>query len=266
MNVSRDFLKTLGIPILAGRDFMDEDAQGGVNGIIIDENLARKYFPEEDPLGQHINGKPIIGIASTLKDYDELAPAINTIYKPLSGYCYILSDIIVQTQGDPMRLADTLREQVAGLDKDLEIKIHTLTSDLAEMLAPRRYTTTLLSLFAQIALILAAVGLFALLQYTVTQRTHEIGIRMALGATRMSIAQTFLYRSVRLILLGSLAGLLGGYTTSRLMASLLYKATPIHPGMLAIMLTILVTTALLASYLPARRAAKIDPMEALRYE
>jgi len=267
VDVSLDFFKTMGIPILEGRAFTDEDAQGRVGGIIIDENLARKYFHQDNPIGQRINGKPIVGVASTLRDYDELAPAINTIYKPISGFCYLISDLVVKTQGDPMRLAAMLRAQVSDLDSDLEIReIRTLTSDLAQMLAPRRYTTILLGLFAQIALILAAVGLFGLLQYTVTQRTHEIGIRMALGATRTNITQTFLCRNVRLILLGILTGLLGGCIAGRLMTSLLYDAGPTDPVVLAITLLILLATALLASYLPARRAAKIDPMEALRYE
>jgi predicted permease len=267
MMASLDFFKTLGIPILEGRGFTDEDVQGGVQGIIIDENLARRYFPEGSPVGQRIDGTPIVGVASTLKDYSELAPGINTIYRPMSGYCYLLSDLVVRTQGDPLHLADMVRAQVAGLDKDLEIReIRTLTTDLAEMLAPRRYATVLLGLFAQVALALAAVGLFGLLQHTVTQRTHEIGVRMALGATRADITRTFLRRSVLLILLGILVGVLGGCLASRLMASLLYEASPTDPAMLATTLAILVGPAVLASYLPARRAARTDPMVALRYE
>jgi putative ABC transport system permease protein len=266
-NVSPDFFKTMGMSILEGRGFTEEDIQGGVREIVIDQNLARKYFPQGSPLGQRINGSLIVGVVGTLKDYSELTPAINTIYEPISGFCYLMSDLVVRTEGDPIRLADMVRAQVAGLDKDLEIReIHALTSDLAEMLAPRRYATVLSGLFAQVALILAAVGLFGLLQYTVTQRTREIGIRMALGATHAGIAWTFLRRSLGLILLGVLAGLLGGYLASRFMASLLYEASPTDPAMLAITLSILVTIALLASYLPARRAARIDPMEALRYE
>jgi len=267
MDISQDFFKTMGMPILKGRGFTEEDAQGGINGVIIDENLARKYFPEEDPIGQRIDGVPIVGVASTLKDYNELASVISTIYRPISGYCFLISNIVVRAESDPTRLTGMIRAQVSSLDKDVEIRsIHTLTSDLAGMLAPRRYTTILLGLFAQIALILAAVGLFGLLQYTVTQRTHEIGIRIALGATRSHITQTFLCQSIRLVMLGILAGLLGGYIVSRLMTSLLYEASPTDPAMLAITLSILVTTALLASYLPARRAAKVNPMEALRYE
>jgi putative ABC transport system permease protein len=267
MDVSQDFFKTMGMPILRGRSFIEEDAQGGINGVIIDENLARKYFPEEDPIGQRVDGKPIVGVASTLKDYRELAPTINTIYKPISTFCYLISDLVVKAEGEPARLSGMIRTHVADLDKDLEIgEIHTLTSDLASMLAPKRYTTILLGLFSQIALILAAVGLFGLIQYTVTQRSHEIGIRIALGATRTEITQMFLRRSVRLIMLGILAGLVGGYIASCLMISLLYESSPTDPVMLAIILSILVTVAFFASYLPARRAAKIDPMEALRYE
>lgn len=267
MDVSQDFFKTMGMPILKGRGFTEEDAQGGISGIVIDENLARKYFPDEDPIGQRIDGVPIVGVASTLKDYNELAPVISTIYRPISGYCFLISNIVVRAESDPTRLTSMIRAQVSSLDKDLEISsIHTQMSDLAGMLAPRRYTTILLGLFAQIALILAAVGLFGLLQYTVTQRTHEIGIRMALGATQTSITQVFLFQSVWLVMLGILAGLVGGYIVSRLMTSLLYESSPTDPAMLAITLSILFTAALLASYLPARRAAKIDPMEALRYE
>ena len=266
-DVSPDFFKTMGMPILEGRSFTQEDVQGGVRGIVIDQNLARKYFPQGSPLGQRIDGKPIVGVVGTLKDYSELEPAITTVYAPISGFCYLISDLVVRTEGDPMRLADMVRARVAGLDKDLEIRgIHSLTSDLAEMLAPRRYTTVLSGLFAQVALVLAAVGLFGLLQYTVTQRTREIGIRMALGATQAGIARTFLRRSLGLILLGISAGLLGGYLTSRLMTSLLYETGPTDPAMLAITVSILVAVALLASYLPARRAARIDPMAALRYE
>jgi putative ABC transport system permease protein len=257
----------MGISIVEGRAFTPEDASGGVGAIVIDQNLARKYFPQGSPLGQRIDGRPIVGVASTLRDYGELAPTINTIYAPISRYCYLISDLVVRTQGDPLRLEDMVRAQVATLDKDLEIRaIRTLTSDLAEMLAPRRYTTVLLGLFAQVALVLAAVGLFGLLRYTITQRTHEIGIRMALGATQANIARTFLRRSLGLVLLGILVGLFGGWFASRMMTSLLYEARPTDPAVLALTLLVLLTTALLATFLPARRAAKVDPMVALRYE
>jgi len=266
-DVSLDFFRTMGMSILEGRGFTEEDARGGVQAIVIDENLARRYFQQASPLGQRINGKPIVGVVSTLRDYSELTPAINTIYQPISGFCYLISDLVVRTEGDPLALAGMVHAQVAGLDKDLEIgEIRTLSADLAEMLAPRRYTTLLLGLFAQVALALAAVGLFGLLQYTVTRKTHEIGVRMALGATQANVTRAFLRRSVTLIVPGILAGLLGGYFTSRLMTSLLYEASPTDPALLAITVSILVGTALLASYLPARRAAKVDPMVALRYE
>ncbi len=215
---------------------------------------------------QRVDGLPIVGVVSTLKDYHSLTPAMNTIYIPLS-HCSGFADLIVRTHGDPMVLADVVKAHVTSLDKNVELtSVHTVKSFLDGMLARERYTAILLGLFAQIALILAAVGLFALLQYTVSQRTREIGIRMALGATQTTIANAFLRQAVTLVLLGVFAGLLGGYIASRVMTSLLYDVSPTDPGMLAITLSILIATALLASYLPARRAAKIEPMQALRCE
>lgn len=179
----------------------------------------------------------------------------------------MISDLLIRTQDNPLRVTDTLRAQVRVLDKDLEItNIRTLASILDEMLAPRRFTTLLLGLFTQIALILAAVGLYGLLQYTVTRSTREIGIRIALGATGAMITQSFLYRSLRLILSGMSIGLLGSYAVSRAITSLLFQSKPMDLGLLAITVSILFVVSFLACYLPIRRAARIDPMAALRYE
>jgi putative ABC transport system permease protein len=266
--VSCDFFQAMGIRILKGRSFTDQDTLAGPQAaVIIDDNFARKYFPKEDPIGQHINGTPIVGVAATLKDFKELSPGIVTIYKPVSEFCYLLSDLVVKTQGNPLRLADVIRSQVSALDKDLEIaKIQTLESTLAEMLAPRRFTTILLGLFAKMALILAVVGLFGLLQYTVTHSTRDIGIRMALGATDVRITCSFLRQGIGLILAGIGMGLLGGYAVSRAVTSLLFRSGPTDPSMLAVIIGALFSVTLLACYVPARRAAKVDPMEALRYE
>jgi len=267
VDVSCDFFETMGMRIIKGRGFTDQDTLNGSQTLIIDENLARKYFPEEDPLGQRINGVPIAGVVASLKDFEDLSPDIVTIYKPISQFCYLTSDLIVKTERDPLLSIDILRAQVSALDKDLAIaKVRTLESILAEMLATRRFTTLLLGFFVQIALVLAAVGLFGLLQYAVTHATREIGIRMALGATPASIRQSFLRQGIWLVLPGIGIGLLGGYTVSRAITSLLFQSEPTDLGMLAITVGALLSVALLACYLPARRAAKVDPMEALRHE
>jgi len=265
--VSPDFFKTMGMKIIKGRDFTEQDTQSGSRSFIIDENLANKYFHDIDPIGQRIDGVPIVGVVSTIRDFEELAPSINTIYKPIQRHCYQISDLIVRTNGDPLRLAATLREQVSILDKEQEIsKIETLNTNLSIMLAPRRFTTILLGIFAQITLFLAVVGLYGLIHYTVTQNTHDIGVRMAIGATQANITKTILGKSIVLILPGMILGLVGAYIVSRFITGLLYKTGPTDPFTFFYSVLLLITASLIACYLPARRAAKIDPMEALRYE
>ena len=271
--VSTTFFSTLGMRILKGRGFTQEDTQGANTGVIIDENLARRHFPEGDPLGRRIaiGGKdagPIVGVVTTLKDYNALNPDIIAVYWPLSDYCWSYSaELVVRTEGDPMRQASVLRSLVIDLDKDLKVSsINTVEETLSTMLAPRRFVTVVLGAFAQIALVVAALGLYGLLQYSVSRRTHEIGVRMALGATRERVVRTVLRQGGLLILVGIGLGLIGGYAMSRIVASLLYESKPTDPAMLVVVLIVLLVAAFGACYIPARRAAKVDPMVALRYE
>ncbi len=272
--VSRDFFATMGMRVLQGRGFTAQDMQGAKRGVIIDERLARRYFPQGDPVGQQVGAGnaemlPVVGVVSSLRNYEALNPGIIAIYWPLSEYCFgsPVVDVVVKADETPLRLASALRAQVAALDEDLKVfSIETLESSLAKMLAPRRFVALLLGVFAQVALALAALGLYGLLQYSVARRTHEIGIRMALGATRGRVLQTVLRQGGLLILVGTGLGLVGGYAMSQIVASLLYESKPTDPAMLIATLTTLFGVALLACYLPARRAARIDPMVALRYE
>lgn len=265
--VSPDFFPAMGIHLLRGRAFTDRDVSQGRRVAIINENIARKYFADTDPIGQQVNGRTVVGICSVIRDFEEMSPLINDIYQPIESFYYQISDIVVRTQGDPLRLAGALRAQVSQLDKYQEIsKLQTLVARLDEMLAPRQFTTLLVSLFAQVALILSVVGLYGLLQYTVTQRTRDIGIRKALGATQRQITGVFLRQGILLITLGISIGLIGSVFASRLLASLLYEARLTDFTMLIVSILILAATGLLACYLPARRAARTDPMEALRYE
>jgi putative ABC transport system permease protein len=255
------------VRILKGRGFTREDIQSGGHAIIINENLARKYFADTDPIGRRIDGRPIVGVVSAVRDFEELSPTVNEIITPITDFVYQVSDLIVRTHGDPARLADLLRAEVAALDKYQEVSsIQTLEGRLNEMLAPRRFMTLLLGFFAQLALVLSAVGLYGLLQYVVTQRTRDIGIRMALGATQGRVVRSLLCQGFLLLALGTAVGLLGGIAASRLMASWLYEASPTDLAVLIATVSLLATVTLLATYLPARRAARIDPMEALRYE
>lgn len=266
--VSLDFFKAMGMSILKGRDFTVQDTLSrGERSVIIDENMAKKYFADVDPIGQRINGCPVVGIVSTIRDFEALSPTITTVYYPITDFCYTVSDLVVRTRGAPLKIAGAVRAHVSALDKDLEITTTTtLEAKLSDMLAPHHFVTSLLGLFAPIAVILATVGLFGLLQSTVTHRTRDIGIRMAIGATQSRILGTVLRRGALLTLIGIGLGAIGGYITGRVMESLLYESSPGDP--LVLLGTMLMTFAvsLLACWLPARRAAKIDPMKALRYE
>jgi len=266
--VSLDFHKTMGMAIVKGRGFTEQDALGtGMPCIIIDETIARKYFQDVDPVGRRISGMTIVGVVKTIRDFEELAPSVNTIYMPAHGNYFMVSDLVVRTAGDPLRLADAVRAQVALLDKELEVqRIYTLKETLASMLAPRRFITILLGLFAQITLILAAVGLYGVIQYSVAQGTRDVGIRMALGATRSNVLVAVLKQGLVVALIGVAAGVAGALAATRVLSSLLYGVSSTDPLTLAAVSLALIAIALLATYLPARRAARIDPMAALRHE
>jgi putative ABC transport system permease protein len=277
--VTPGFFETLGMRLLKGRTFTEEDMQGTTRRAIIDENLARRYFADLDPIGRQVHTKDmdytiegvdvdytIVGVVSTLKDFRHLDPALGVLYHPQSRYWRDMV-LVVRTDRDPLRLAGAIRAQVAELDKDEVVtEVETLEANLSHLLAPQRFSLVLLGLFAGIALILATAGIYGLLQYSTAQQTHDIGIRMALGARRGDVLRAVLGRGLRLTLLGVVLGLAGAYALPRLLASLLYGVPPTDPLTFVGVSLVLVAVAVLASYPPARRAAKVDPMVALRHE
>ena len=271
--VSDDFFAALGMRILRGRGFMPQDALAAEKGVIIEENLARRFFPGQDPIGRRIgikndpNVTHVVGVVSSLRDYTTLTTDVIGVYWPLSACADPYGDIVVKFDGDPLQLGPAIRAQALNLDEDLKIaSIQRIEEILYPLLSTRRFAVVLLGAFAQIALIVAALGLYGLLQYRVSRRTHEIGVRMALGATQGRILYTVLRRGGLLILVGVGLGLAGGYAMSRIVASLLYESKPTDLVMLVFVLTTLLVTALAACCIPARRAAKVDPMVALRCE
>jgi len=270
--VGPGFFETMGIRLLKGRTFTDDDIRESKKAIVmVDENLARKYFPDTDPIGQSINvsggESVIVGVVDTLRDFLTPAPAHDTVYQPAEWYVSPQMVLLVRTDGDPIQLAGALRAEVAALSKEeVILKIETLEATLAQMLAPQRFSMILFSLFAGIALTLAAVGVYGLLQYSTMQQTHDFGIRMALGASKIHILTMVMLQGLRLTMVGVLTGLAGALVLTRVLSSLLYDVTRTDPLTLGCVSLVLTGVALLASYLPARRATRIDPMVALRCE
>ncbi|MEN6426927.1 MAG: ABC transporter permease [Phycisphaerales bacterium] len=264
------FLESMGVRLLKGRPLTESDMQEPVDSVIIDENVARKYFAGIDPIGLKISlyeMKPaIIGVVSALKDFEHLDPRVGKIFLPLTQSNQFMV-LVVRTEGDPMQLAGAIRSQVAALDKDgVDVSFEGLDAYLSGMIAPQRFSVVLLGLFAGMALTLAAVGIYGLLQYSTSQQTHDIGIHVALGARKEDVLKAVLARGLRLTLVGVVIGLAGAWGLTRFLSSLLYGVPPTDWPTFACVSLVFIGIAMLASYLPARRAARVDPMAALRCE
>jgi len=273
--VTWDYFRAIGIPLLKGRLFelSDMRTQGPIgegSAIIIDEALAKRFWPDREPLGANIgwgNEGPwgtIVGVVGTVHTKDLIEESKGTIYFP--SY-FGSATLVVRTADDPRSLAETIREQVLAVDANQPLyDILTMDERLAGSLEARRFAVTLLGVFAALALLLAAIGLYGVIAYLVTQRRHEIGIRVALGATGVDVLKLVLKQAIQLALIGVAIGLVAAFALTRLLASLLFGVSATDPLTFASICVILITVALTASYVPARRATKIDPMVALRYE
>ncbi len=268
--VSDGFFETMGVRLLKGRTFTEADLREPISAVVIDETLARKYLSDVDPIGEKIDfggiQLTIVGVVSALKDFQHLDPRAGKIFLPWTrSFCAMV--LVVRADGDPMQLAGAIRSQVAAIDEDaVDVSFEGIAAYLSDMIAPQRFSVVLLSLFAGIALTLAAVGIYGLLQYSTSQQTHDIGIRMAMGARREDVLKTVLAHGLRLTLVGVAIGLAGAWGLTRLLASLLYGVPP-RDGLTFICVSlVLIAVAVVASYLPARRAAEVDPMVALRCE
>jgi predicted permease len=270
-SVTPDFFAALRVRFLRGQTLSEQDP----DGVVIDEILARECFPGVDPVGQRLitedsffghNLHIILGVVDTVRSFDILAPVQGTVYAMATEF-ENWPVFLIRTDGDPMRLAPAVRQQVADLEPDPVIQtLEPLETTLSQTLAPRRFVMILLSLFAGIALVLATIGVYGLLQYSTTQQTHDIGIRMALGARRIDILRAVVGQGLKLTVIGVSLGLVGAFVLTRLISSFLYGVTRTDPMTFTCVPLVLAGVALLASYLPARRAARIDPMVALRYE
>jgi predicted permease len=273
--VSNDYFRAMGISLLRGRTFTDQDRKNTTPVAVINEAMARQYWPGEDAIGKRIlwGGRPaftIVGVVNNVKLYGldaEAGPGIYmSVFQVESGISF-QTVFAVRGPGDPVSLIPAVRKEIWSVDKELPIyDVSTMKDVIAESLAHRRFTLRLLSTFAAIALLLAAVGLYGVISYSVTQRTQELGVRMALGATPSDLLRLVVGSGTRLAAVGIGSGMVAAFVLTRFMSSMLFGVRPEDPLTFITVSLLLLFVILLASYVPARRAAKVDPMVALRYE
>jgi putative ABC transport system permease protein len=275
--ISPGYFDTMSIPLLAGRQLSEQDSENAPNAVVISETMAHRFWPGEDAVGKRIaigrirsdaDWTQVIGVVKDVRQFELNAaprPQMYLSYKQ-AGF-FTSEDLVVRTDVEPASLAATVRKAVWEIDKDQPVSdIRTMDEILAESIARQRFSMLLLGVFAGVALLLAAVGIYGVMSYSVAQQTHEIGIRMALGATTGAVLKMAVGYGLKLVVAGVVIGLIAAFALTRLMATLLFGVTPTDPATFVVISVLLVLVAGVASYVPARRATKVDPLIALRYE
>jgi predicted permease len=270
------YFASLGIPLVHGRDFNDGDTTTAPGVVIINEEMARRHFPGEEPIGQRLKlGPPtssqpwltIVGVARNVRHFGLDSPIRREIFRPYSQAVWPEMTIAVKTVVEPTTLSFAAKAGLARIDPEQPVsRLRTMQEVVSDSIGGRRFPMLLLALFSSVALILAAIGVYGVVSYIVSQRTREMGIRVALGARRAQVVQLVVSGSLRPIVAGLVVGVGGAVLASRLLSTLLYEVKPSDPIVLAGIVSILGVTAAAASWLPARRAANVDPLVALREE
>jgi predicted permease len=268
-----NYFQTIGIPVLSGRGFTEQEAKEDKRTIIVNESMARQHFPGQNPIGQYLRVQmmpdpqpmEIIGVVADAKYKTLEGPPYPMVYWAHPQLVYSEMTYVVRTNGDPMNLAAAVRREIQTIDKDQPVAdVRTMQSWIDELTARSRFGTLLLTIFAGLALVLAAIGIYGVMSYSVTQRTHELGIRIALGAKTLDVLKLILGRGLALTLVGIVLGLAASFVLTRFLSSLLFGVSATDPVTFAGLALLLTAVALLACYVPTRRAMKVDPMVALR--
>jgi putative ABC transport system permease protein len=275
--VTPDYFQTMSIPNLKGRSFTEQDRENTPRVIIVNEALASRYWPNENPIGKRLllfeegQGKQewleIVGVVGNVRHKAIEMESMEEVYLPYNQSPGNFMNLVVRTTSDPASMAPAIRGQVLSVDKDQPVSdIMTMDQRVAKSVAAKRFVMFLLGAFSILALGLASVGIYGVMAYLVTQRTQEIGVRMALGAQKRDVLKLVVRKGMALAIIGAAIGLVASLALTRLMRSLLFEVTPTDWLTFVTASTVLLIAALLASYIPARRATKVDPLTALRYE
>ena len=273
--VDKEYFRTMEIPLITGRNFTDSDTYKTKPVAVIDQTLARRYWPGQNPLGQELKfgfgrglqGLTIVGVAGDIKSDGFEAPSVPHIYVVLGQFAPINAVVFLRSRRDAEELGQAVRREVESIN--LNVPVHSSSSMdqiIARSVADRRFALELLGVFAAVALLLAAIGIYGVMSYSFSQRTHEVGIRVALGAQRLHILRMALAEGMRIVVIGLAAGLVGAAIMTRFFRSMLFDVGTTDPITFLSVSAILAGVALFACYIPARRATRVDPLVALRQE
>jgi putative ABC transport system permease protein len=277
-SVTPDYFKVMQIRLVRGRTFIETDNETSPFVVLVSKTAAERWWPNQDPVGKRVRlpgftsemaqqWRAVVGVVEDVKQAKLDAPRTMQIYLPHPQNRNGVMVLAVRTDRDALNYASSVRQQVSALDRDLAVSnVASMEEVFSDSVAARRFSTVLLGLFAGLGLLLAAVGLYGILSYSVAQRTREIGIRMALGAARTDVLSLVAGQGLRLALVGIAVGIVAAFAITRLMSSLLFEVSSTDPATFAAVTLLLFSVALLACYIPARRATKVDPIVSLRYE
>jgi putative ABC transport system permease protein len=273
--VDAQYFRTMEVPLITGRNFNDFDTYKTQPVAVIDQTLARQYWPRENPLGQQIKfgfgrgtqGVTIVGVAGDIKSDGFEAPSVPHIYVALGQFAPVNAVVFLRSRGEVEHLGEAVRHEVENVDPNVPVhSISSMDQIIARSVADRRFALELLGAFAAVALLLAAIGIYGVMSYSFSQRTHEVGIRIALGAQRLDILRMTMGEGMRIVVIGLASGLLGAAVMTRVFRSMLFDVGPADPLTFFSVSAVLAGVALFACYIPAKRATRVDPLVALREE
>jgi putative ABC transport system permease protein len=265
--ISGTYFAVLGIPLRSGRSFTSQEVGATANAVLVNETLVRRFFPNGNPIGKRVSGGRIIGVVADVKNQGLAQPPRPEVYIPEAADPHsVASTLLVRGVGDPLTLIAEVRDQVRAIDKNIPLTFTTMTHEMDGLVSSQRVNSILLSTFAGLALLLAAIGIYGVMSYLVTQRTQEIGIRMALGARSRHVLGLVVGHACRLTLAGVAIGAGLSLWLTRYLATLLYGVNTRDAWTFCSVAFLLIAVALLASYIPALRATRVDPISTLRTE